>query len=125
MSEAEVLGFALSCWTEVEESNLKNITGYVQLLAKCRALILGSSYFHAPSSAFADDDLLYLSCMKSFDCGNIRGAGYPFSGSDWLDYCGYPGFELSCRNQDRLANYLESITSCGLTMFPEQITQNI
>uniref|UniRef100_A0A6N2LB17 Wall-associated receptor kinase galacturonan-binding domain-containing protein n=1 Tax=Salix viminalis TaxID=40686 RepID=A0A6N2LB17_SALVM len=90
-----------------------------------RALILGSSYFHAPSSAFADDDVLYLSCMKSFDCGNIRAAGYPFSGSDWLDYCGYPGFELSCRNQDRLANYLESITSRGLTMFPEQITQNI
>ncbi|KAF9663997.1 hypothetical protein SADUNF_Sadunf17G0110100 [Salix dunnii] len=50
---------------------------------------------------FSDnDDERYLSCMKSFDCGTIRGAGYPFSGSDRPGYCGYPGFELSCRNQD-------------------------
>jgi hypothetical protein len=38
--------------------------------------------------------------MKSFDCGNIKGVGYPFSGSDRPDYCGYPGFELGCSNQD-------------------------
>jgi hypothetical protein len=48
----------------------------------------------------ADDDERYLNCMKSFDCGNIKGAGYPFSGSDRPDYCGYPGFELGCSNQD-------------------------
>ncbi|KAJ6960931.1 hypothetical protein NC653_038816 [Populus alba x Populus x berolinensis] len=30
--------------------------------------------------------------MKSFDCGNIKGVGYPFLGSDRPDYCGYPGF---------------------------------
>jgi len=57
-------------------------------------------FVHAPSSAFADDDERYLSCMKSFDCGNIKGVGYPFSGSDRPDYCGYPGFELGCSNQD-------------------------
>ncbi|KAL9381256.1 hypothetical protein Peur_026913 [Populus x canadensis] len=49
---------------------------------------------------FADDDERYLNCMKSFDCGNIKGVGYPFSGSDRPDYCGYPGFELGCSNQD-------------------------
>ncbi|KAJ6371022.1 hypothetical protein OIU77_001515 [Salix suchowensis] len=38
--------------------------------------------------------------MNSFDCGNITGAGYPFSGSDRPGYCGYPGFELRCINQD-------------------------
>ncbi|KAJ6960489.1 hypothetical protein NC653_038849 [Populus alba x Populus x berolinensis] len=38
--------------------------------------------------------------MKSFDCGNIKGVGYPFLGSDRPDYCGYPGFELGCSNQD-------------------------
>ncbi|KAJ6421382.1 hypothetical protein OIU84_028701 [Salix udensis] len=58
------------------------------------ALVCGS----AP--ALADDDERYLSCMKSFDCGDISGAGYPFSGSDRPGYCGYPGFELSCINQD-------------------------
>ncbi|XP_011014374.1 PREDICTED: probable receptor-like protein kinase At1g67000 [Populus euphratica] len=58
------------------------------------ALVCGS----AP--VFADDDERYLNCMKSFDCGNIKGAGYPFSGSDRPDYCGYPGFELGCSNQD-------------------------
>ncbi|KAJ6735033.1 LEAF RUST 10 DISEASE-RESISTANCE LOCUS RECEPTOR-LIKE PROTEIN KINASE-LIKE 1.4 [Salix purpurea] len=49
------------------------------------ALVCGS----AP--AFADDDERYLNCMNSFDCGNITGAGYPFSGSDRPGYCGYPG----------------------------------
>ncbi|XP_061948068.1 LEAF RUST 10 DISEASE-RESISTANCE LOCUS RECEPTOR-LIKE PROTEIN KINASE-like 2.1 isoform X1 [Populus nigra] len=58
------------------------------------ALVCGS----AP--VFADDDERYLNCMKSFDCGNIKGVGYPFSGSDRPDYCGYPGFELGCSNQD-------------------------
>ncbi|KAJ6371027.1 hypothetical protein OIU77_001520 [Salix suchowensis] len=58
------------------------------------ALVCGS----AP--VLADDDERYLNCMNSFDCGNITGAGYPFSGSDRPGYCGYPGFELSCRNQD-------------------------
>ncbi|XP_061947407.1 LEAF RUST 10 DISEASE-RESISTANCE LOCUS RECEPTOR-LIKE PROTEIN KINASE-like 2.7 [Populus nigra] len=57
-------------------------------------------FVHAPSSASADDDERYLSCMKSFDCGNIKGVGYPLSGSDRPDYCGYPGFELGCSNQD-------------------------
>ncbi|KAJ6752869.1 hypothetical protein OIU74_027659 [Salix koriyanagi] len=58
------------------------------------ALVCGS----AP--VFADDDERHLSCMNSFDCGTISGAGYPFSGSDMPGYCGYPGFELSCINQD-------------------------
>ncbi|KAJ6369665.1 hypothetical protein OIU76_028001 [Salix suchowensis] len=58
------------------------------------ALVCGS----AP--VLADDDERYLNCMNSFDCGNITGAGYPFSGSDRPGYCGYPGFELSCTNQD-------------------------
>ena len=89
------------------------------------ALVCGS----AP--AFADDDERYLSCMNSFDCGNITGAGYPFSGSDRPGYCGYPGFELSCRYQDPeitimwSTNSLASTTSRGLSMFPEQITQKI
>ncbi|KAG5227186.1 LEAF RUST DISEASE-RESISTANCE LOCUS RECEPTOR PROTEIN KINASE [Salix suchowensis] len=58
------------------------------------ALVCGS----AP--VLADDDERYLNCMNSFDCGNITGAGYPFSGSDRPGYCGYPGFELRCINQD-------------------------
>jgi hypothetical protein len=57
-------------------------------------------FVHAPSSAFADDDERYLSCMNSFDCRNIKGVGYPLSGSDRPDYCGYLGFELGCSNQD-------------------------
>jgi len=57
------------------------------------ALVCGSAL------VFADDDERYLNCMKSFDCGNIKGVGYPFSGSDRPDYCGYPGFELGCSNQ--------------------------
>nr|TKS00415.1 putative serine/threonine-protein kinase [Populus alba] len=64
------------------------------LLLLTIALVCGS----AP--VFADDDERYMNCMNSFDCGNIKGVGYPFSGSDRPDYCGYPGFELGCSNQD-------------------------
>ncbi|KAB5516617.1 hypothetical protein DKX38_027265 [Salix brachista] len=56
------------------------------------ALVCGS----AP--VFSDDDERYLSCMKSFDCGNISGAGYPFSGSDRPGYCGYPDYLATCNN---------------------------
>ena len=66
------------------------------------ALVCGS----AP--VFADDDERYLNCMKSFDCGDIKDVGYPFSGSDRPDYCGYPGFELGCSNQDPEITIMQS-----------------
>uniref|UniRef100_A0A6N2L5M0 Wall-associated receptor kinase galacturonan-binding domain-containing protein n=1 Tax=Salix viminalis TaxID=40686 RepID=A0A6N2L5M0_SALVM len=46
--------------------------------------------------------------MNSFDCGTIRGAGYPFSGPDRPGFCGYPGFELSCINQDQEITIMRS-----------------
>jgi len=48
---------------------------------------------------FSADDERYLICRNLFDCGNIKGIGYPFSGSNRPDYCGYPGFGLNCSNQ--------------------------
>ncbi|XP_011035096.1 PREDICTED: probable serine/threonine-protein kinase At1g18390 isoform X1 [Populus euphratica] len=48
---------------------------------------------------FSADDERYLICRNLFDCGNIKGIGYPFSGSNRPDYCGYPGFEINCSNQ--------------------------
>ncbi|KAJ6371024.1 hypothetical protein OIU77_001517 [Salix suchowensis] len=49
---------------------------------------------------FANDDERYVNCGKLFDCGDIKGVGYPFSGSDTPDYCGHPELKLDCSDQD-------------------------
>ncbi|KAJ6371032.1 hypothetical protein OIU77_001525 [Salix suchowensis] len=58
------------------------------------------TFVHVPSSAFANDDELYVNCGDLFDCGDIKGVGYPFSGSDTPDYCGHPELKLDCSDQD-------------------------
>ncbi|KAJ6421396.1 hypothetical protein OIU84_028715 [Salix udensis] len=49
---------------------------------------------------FANDDEKYVNCGKLFDCGDIKGVGYPFSGSNRPDYCGHPELKLDCSDQD-------------------------
>nr|TKS00421.1 putative receptor-like protein kinase [Populus alba] len=49
---------------------------------------------------FANDDERYVNCSNSFDCGDIKGVGYPFWGSNRPDYCGYPELKLNCSDQD-------------------------
>ncbi|KAL3568321.1 hypothetical protein D5086_030972 [Populus alba] len=49
---------------------------------------------------FANDDERYVNCSNSFDCGVIKGVGYPFWGSNRPDYCGYPELKLDCSDQD-------------------------
>ncbi|KAJ6861340.1 hypothetical protein NC651_037427 [Populus alba x Populus x berolinensis] len=49
---------------------------------------------------FANDDERYVNCSNSFDCGDIKGVGYPFWGSNRAEYCGYPELKLNCSDQD-------------------------
>ncbi|KAK6927926.1 Wall-associated receptor kinase, galacturonan-binding domain [Dillenia turbinata] len=49
-----------------------------------------------PSFLYADD-LGYVNCSKSFDCGSINGIKYPFWGQNRPDYCGMKAFELGCQ----------------------------
>ncbi|KAJ6735019.1 LEAF RUST 10 DISEASE-RESISTANCE LOCUS RECEPTOR-LIKE PROTEIN KINASE-LIKE 1.4 [Salix purpurea] len=58
------------------------------------------TFVHVPSSAYANDDERYVNCGNLFDCGDIKGVGYPFSGSNTPDYCGHPGLKLDCSDQD-------------------------
>jgi hypothetical protein len=88
------------------------------------------TFVHAPSSAFANDDERYVSCSNSFDCGDIKGVGYPFWGSNRPDYCGYPELKLDCSDQDpeitieKLTyKFLASITRHGLSVLLEKIMQ--
>ncbi|CAK9150678.1 unnamed protein product [Ilex paraguariensis] len=39
----------------------------------------------------------YATCGNSFQCGNIRNIGYPFSGQNRPSFCGHPGFQLNCQ----------------------------
>ncbi|KAF9683963.1 hypothetical protein SADUNF_Sadunf04G0068600 [Salix dunnii] len=61
-----------------------------------------------PTAAPVSDEERYLNCRNLIDCGNIKGIGYPFSGSNRPDYCGYPGFELNCSNQDPEITVIQS-----------------
>uniref|UniRef100_A0A6N2LVA0 non-specific serine/threonine protein kinase n=1 Tax=Salix viminalis TaxID=40686 RepID=A0A6N2LVA0_SALVM len=78
----------------------------------CRNQSTGSSTCAPPGSPptaapFSDEER-YLNCRNLFDCGNVKGIGYPFSGSNRPDYCGYPGFELNCSNQDPEITIIQS-----------------
>ncbi|KAJ6867793.1 hypothetical protein NC652_038865 [Populus alba x Populus x berolinensis] len=58
-----------------------------------------------PAPAPALPAPVYDELQSLFDASHtlissIPGVGYPFLGSDRPDYCGYPGFELGCSNQD-------------------------
>ncbi|PWA87573.1 hypothetical protein CTI12_AA128360 [Artemisia annua] len=43
---------------------------------------------------------LYGTCDDSFSCGNISGFKYPFRRHQDPVYCGYPGFELNCDEEN-------------------------
>ncbi|KAJ6364657.1 hypothetical protein OIU76_029592 [Salix suchowensis] len=68
----------------------------------------GLSLPQAVAQQVQKDEERYLNCRNLFDCGNIKGIGYPFSGSNRPDYCGYPGFELNCSNQDPEITIIQS-----------------
>ncbi|GAB4827894.1 hypothetical protein Ancab_034778, partial [Ancistrocladus abbreviatus] len=44
----------------------------------------------------------YETCSQTSYCGNIN-IGYPFYGGSRPDYCGYPGFNLSCADPPQIA----------------------
>ncbi|XP_061948384.1 LEAF RUST 10 DISEASE-RESISTANCE LOCUS RECEPTOR-LIKE PROTEIN KINASE-like 1.3 isoform X2 [Populus nigra] len=59
---------------------------------------------------FANDDERYVSCSNLFDCGDIKGVGYPFWGSNRPDYCGYPELKLDCSTDQDLEITIEKLT---------------
>ncbi|XP_021888318.1 LEAF RUST 10 DISEASE-RESISTANCE LOCUS RECEPTOR-LIKE PROTEIN KINASE-like 2.1 [Carica papaya] len=56
---------------------------------------------YIPASAFAADDR-FLNCSRLISCGDVQNIGYPFWGWSRPEYCGFPGFELSCSDDHLL-----------------------
>ncbi|XVF71605.1 hypothetical protein PTKIN_Ptkin12aG0052100 [Pterospermum kingtungense] len=74
----------------------------------------------APTSLFANDANI-SSCRKLIRCGKFRYSGYPFWGLDRPEGCGYPGFQLNCK-EDVLEITILSVTYRVLDMdFASQI----
>ncbi|GAV85557.1 GUB_WAK_bind domain-containing protein/WAK_assoc domain-containing protein [Cephalotus follicularis] len=44
------------------------------------------------------DDFHYTNCSQNFDCSGIETVNYPFWGVNRPDYCGLPGFEVTCQD---------------------------
>ena len=42
----------------------------------------------------------FVECSIPFDCGRIKNISYPFLGGDRPDYCGFPEFKLTCRDNE-------------------------
>lgn len=42
----------------------------------------------------------FLNCSRPFNCGRIGNLKYPFWGENRAPYCGLPGFELDCLDND-------------------------
>lgn len=47
----------------------------------------------------SSNPLWYQTCGTTYNCGTMTGIQYPFIGNNDPQYCGYPGLELNC-NQD-------------------------
>ncbi|XAR51515.1 hypothetical protein NMG60_11006162 [Bertholletia excelsa] len=60
--------------------------------------LLSLPFLQFPVSWSNPDEYLYNNCGGSFSCGSITGIDYPFRGNEKPDYCGYPGFVLSCQD---------------------------
>ncbi|XP_048129379.1 LEAF RUST 10 DISEASE-RESISTANCE LOCUS RECEPTOR-LIKE PROTEIN KINASE-like 2.4 isoform X2 [Rhodamnia argentea] len=73
------------------------------LLLLC-AVFLVSMISTTRSRGHGDD--LYSNCGNVFNCGNIRGVGYPFWGGNRSSSCGHPALELAC--QDNAASIMIS-----------------
>ncbi|KAM7278608.1 hypothetical protein ACFE04_005742 [Oxalis oulophora] len=56
----------------------------------------------SPNSYAAQKD--YSICIEDYSCGNAT-FGYPFSGDELPDYCGHPGFNLSCQIDNSGGNF--------------------
>lgn len=63
-------------------------------------------------------DEFYGTCEDSFSCGNISGFGYPFRRLQDPAYCGYPGFELNCDEQNLTTIDITNMTYQILTVDP-------
>ncbi|KAJ6738611.1 hypothetical protein OIU74_003552 [Salix koriyanagi] len=81
---------------------------HLVLVISCFILFITIIFVSGSTPVFCAVEERYLNCRNLFDCGNIMGIGYPFSGSNRPDYCGYPGFELNCSNQDPEITIIQS-----------------
>ena len=50
--------------------------------------------------SYCIDDERFVECSRPFDCGRIKNIPYPFLGGDRPDYCGFPAFKLTCRDNE-------------------------
>ncbi|KAL2241403.1 UNVERIFIED_CONTAM: LEAF RUST 10 DISEASE-RESISTANCE LOCUS RECEPTOR-LIKE PROTEIN KINASE-like 2.1 [Sesamum indicum] len=71
------------------------------------------------TAAYSQPTTTYPNCNRTFSCGPITNITYPFSGGDRPAHCGFPGFSLTCRDN----NITELTTQTSLTYRVLQIHQ--
>nr|GMC71520.1 LEAF RUST 10 DISEASE-RESISTANCE LOCUS RECEPTOR-LIKE PROTEIN KINASE-like 1.2 isoform X1 [Ipomoea batatas] len=65
----------------------------------------------------------FLTCYNShYNCGEIKGIGYPFWGGDRPKVCGHPDFELTCHENSNLTTMI--INSLSFRVFDIDVPYN-
>ena len=66
--------------------------------------------FIAIPICFSDDNQQYEECRSSlYECGELKGIGYPFWGDARPQFCGLQGFELKCQVGDYPLIHIDSL----------------
>ncbi|KAL3618955.1 hypothetical protein CASFOL_037183 [Castilleja foliolosa] len=63
-----------------------------------------------PNCVSQNDDNVYETCNRPFNCGNIRQISYPFWENSRPQSCGHPGFRLNCLDNNTLHLNTSSIS---------------
>ena len=53
-----------------------------------------------PSSRGEDDEKFTICGNSTYECGDIKNVSFPFWGGDRPEFCGHPGFKLSCEDNE-------------------------
>ncbi|XP_055805938.1 LEAF RUST 10 DISEASE-RESISTANCE LOCUS RECEPTOR-LIKE PROTEIN KINASE-like 1.4 [Solanum dulcamara] len=93
---------------------------FFSLLALFSSLIL----IHVPQGS-SNPNEFYQTCGKTYSCGDIKGLSYPFISANDPPFCGYPGFELNCSQDDSTTMEIENIKYRILNVHPTTQTIRI
>ena len=50
--------------------------------------------------SYCIDDERFVDCSRPFDCGRIKNISYPFLRDNRPEFCGFPQFKLTCRDNE-------------------------
>ncbi|KAK6255744.1 hypothetical protein SCA6_017049 [Theobroma cacao] len=67
-------------------------------------------FLHPTTPSPPPNDTTFRNCNQTISCGTITNLTYPFTGGPRPEYCGPPGFQLTCSNNTTLELLTDSVS---------------